>query len=225
MNKLLIAIASCNRDSKNGFNQAIRDTWLKDASVNYKFFLGSGSTDPREDEIILNCPDDYLSLPQKTLEILRWALKEGYDYIYKCDTDTFVMPEKLLESGFENYDYVGTFNGDLGIPNFVYSSLYSWASGGSGYCVSKKSADIILREGVTGKAMCPRLHIPCEDLWIGQVLGPGIRDKSLKAHDDSRYGRHYTDDYKTDISSHYCSEGMKRKFDVSWMFKHYNTNK
>jgi len=223
--KVLIAIASCNRDSKNGYNQTVRDTWLSGHNVDYKFFLGAGSAEPKSDEVILPCPDDYLSLPYKTLEILKWALSNGYDYVYKCDTDTFVMLERLLSSGFEEYDYVGTFNEKLGKPNVVYGTLFSWASGGSGYWLSKKAAEVIIANGVNEKAVCPRLRIPCEDLWVGQLLGPGIQSAAIKAWDNPRYGKSFSADYITDISSHYCSEGMHRKFDVSWMIKHYNTNK
>ena len=45
--KVLIAIASCRRDTHNGFNQAVRDTWLKDIAkfpeIDYKFFVGDGT--------------------------------------------------------------------------------------------------------------------------------------------------------------------------------------
>lgn len=224
MEKILIAIASCERDSLNGFNQAVRDTWLKDKNVDYKFFRGIGSAPAKEDEVILNCKDDYLSLPEKTMEILKWAVNDNYDYVFKCDTDTYVVLDRLLSSDFKNYDYVGHFNGQLGKPNLIYSSLYTWASGGSGYFLSRGAAWKIIAEGNTNKAMCPNLRIPCEDLWIGQVLGPFIESGELKAMSDTKYGWGFSEDFITEYTSHYCSEGKKRKFDVSWMFNHHQKN-
>jgi len=223
--KILVAIASCERDSNNGYNEAIRNTWLKNSQVEYKFFKGN-SNNPTEkiDEIILNCKDDYLSLPEKTMEIIRWALSNNYEYIFKCDTDTYVILEKLLSSDFEKYDYVGHFNGELGKSNVIYNTLYSWASGGSGYFLSKKSADLLILEGNTAKSICPNLKIPCEDLWVGQVLGSHIENGKIKAHSDIRYGWGYRENYMTDYTSHYCSEGKKRKFDVDWMYQHHAKN-
>ena len=223
--KILIAISSCARDAQNGYNQAVRDTWIKDLTCDYKFMVGETDIQLKDDEVRLPCPDDYLSLPYKTLETYRWALENGYDFIFKCDTDTFIRPEKLLSGDFHLYDYYGSFNGPIGVPGVVYNSCYSWTSGGSGYWVSRKAAELIIAEGVTKKAVCPNLRIPCEDLWIGQVLGPKIRENILTGFHDDKYGRSFNSNYLTDVSSHYCSEGMKRKFDTNWMYKHYEINK
>ena len=224
MEKILIAIASCERDSNNGFNQAVRDTWLNNSKVDYKFFRGTGNSSNKEDEILLDCPDDYLSLPYKTHEIMRWAADRDYNYIFKCDTDTYVVLENLLNSDFKNWDYIGHFNAPIGVPNVVYNKLYTWASGGSGYFVSNKAANIIASQTSTEKSVCPNIRIPCEDLWIGQVLGPYIESGDLKAASDNRYGWGYNEDFSTEYTSHYCSEGMKRKFDTKWMFDHHAKN-
>ena len=224
MKKILIAIASCERDSNNGFNNAVRETWIKDCKVDYKFFRGIGNPTDKEDEVLLDCKDDYLSLPEKTLEILKWSIEKNYDYIFKCDTDTYVVLERLLNSDFADYDYIGHFNAALGRPNVVYQRLYTWASGGSGYFLSKKAAKIIVDINSTEKAMCPNLKIPCEDLWVGQLLGPHIELGTIKAKDDHKYGWGYNEDFSTEYTSHYCSEGKKRAFDVSWMYEHHRKN-
>ena len=222
--KVLVAIASCERDSNNGFNDAVRKTWLSSYNVDYRFFRGHGSTPTNADEVLLDCPDDYLSLPYKTQEIMKWAGERDYDYIFKCDTDTYVVLERLLNSDFTNWDYIGHFNGPVGVPNSIYNKLYTWASGGSGYFLSIKAARIVAGQTSMEKALCPNIKIPCEDLWIGQILGPDIERGNLKAISDSKYGWGFNDDYTTEFTSHYCSEGMKRKFDTDWMFQHHKKN-
>ena len=97
MEKILIAIASCERDSNNGYNQAVRDTWLKNKNVEYKFFRGVGNPTEKVDEVLLPCKDDYLSLPEKTMEILKWSISNEYNYIFKFgQIDLEVLPSDII---------------------------------------------------------------------------------------------------------------------------------
>ena len=55
--KVLIAILSCIPHAVNGYNQVMRDTWLKDTgSAEYRFFIGDG-TNPAEDMTLLEYLD------------------------------------------------------------------------------------------------------------------------------------------------------------------------
>lgn len=224
----LIAVVSCMRDTQNGFNDAIRQTWLSPPqSSNYVFVVGRRAPDSRRkrDELILDCPDDYKSLPWKTYELCRWFMREtDYDYLFKCDTDTYVNVDKMLDSDFRDYDYVGSFNGPLGKAGVIYNACYAWASGGSGYWISRLAAKVLLQNPPEKEALCPKLKIPCEDLYVGQILGPAIEVGMLKGKHDERYGRSFSPDFKTEFTSHYCSEGMKRKFDTSWQFRQHEVN-
>ena len=224
MRRILIAVTSCERDTDKGYNQAIRETWLKDSPVDYRFFRGKGSEPNNQDEILLECEDDYLSLPQKTLGLLDWAMDHGYDYVFKCDTDTYVNLPNLLSMNFQDYDYIGYFNERIGVPNVVYGSLFSWTSGGTGYFLSAKAIKHVIDNPSLNKAMCPRLKIPCEDLWIGQVLGPLIAAGNIRAYHEKSMNPGFNSDFSCQISSHYCSEGLKRIFDVNWMYKHHQKN-
>lgn len=226
--KILIAILSCVRDSDNGFNQAIRDTWLRNLQgAEYRFFLGRGAKarpDDCPDEFILDCPDGYLNLPEKSKALFKLAADHEYDFIFKCDTDTYVRPDRLLSSKFYEHDYTGYFNGPIGLPNAVYQRCYSWASGGSGYWLSGRAAKYLSEQDTHPACVCPETKIPCEDLWVGQILGPRIATGFFSAKHDPRYGRSYRDDCAVDISSHYCSEGAGRKFNTDWMYKHHGIN-
>jgi hypothetical protein len=169
--RLLIAVKSCTRDTAAGLNQAIRETWGRDAvalGVDVRFFVGGTGVSPLlADEIRVDAPDEYIWLPYKTRAIARWALAQNYDYAFLCDTDTFLLPDKLLQLPFSSYDYCGFLHsGGFTFENYDdgYKHIrigYWWASGGVGYFLSAKSLAII--------SSCEPFN-ENEDLWIGQVL-------------------------------------------------------
>jgi hypothetical protein len=222
--KILIAIPACHRYDygklEHGISRQTKDrlavqrsTWLKDAPafstyVNYRFFYGHGAQrSPEKDEVFLDCPDDYPNLPHKMQAIYRWALAKGYDYIFKCDDDTFVYLDRLMASGFEEYDYCG----------YILESDEAWSngryiSGGPGYWLSKKAMQILAEAVVDHWA---------EDLWTGRVL----TKSGIRPHRDPRYlpgfGKHYVDldalpkDHSY-ISFHACTlEMMERLYETN----------
>lgn len=201
--KYLIAIKSCRRDCSNGFNQAVRDTWLKDCVIDYRFFVGHGEGTLSLDEEPLDCGDAYLDLPAKTRAIFNWALARGYDYTFLADTDTYVNVPKLLVSGFQDYDLVGQFNGPVGVPDAVRGQ-YAWVSGGAGYWVSSRAMALVVETQPDTWA---------EDMWVGQVIGAAVHRGDLTAGNHEEYG----DD--NNITSHFCSKGMDRTFNTAWMFR------
>ena len=179
---------------KTDSTKQFRDTWARDVSgADVIFFLGdSRATDTWQlanDQISLECPDDYNGLPYKTKAICKWAWDRDYTHIFLCDSDTFLMPARLLDSGFENFDYVGHFNGARGIPNAIYGSLYSWASGGSGYWLSRRAMEIVADSDPIPLSICPISKIPCEDLSSGQLMGPLITSNAIIVSHDPRYAR------------------------------------
>lgn len=195
--KILVAISSCVKDAEQGYNQAMRDTWLGDLrklGVDYKFFIGNGklseapgagfeeswvSNDghlrgtvypiygtqtvqpcnyvPKDDEIVLDCPDIFRYLPFKTKYSHKYAIDHGYDYVFQCFTDTYVIPERLLSSGFEKHNYSG----------WVHHSAYGdYCTGGPGYWLSAKACKALITEPITHWA---------EDANTGKTLGRRFR--------------------------------------------------
>ncbi|MFZ1973851.1 MAG: hypothetical protein WAU89_13455 [Candidatus Acidiferrales bacterium] len=118
--------------------QAVRDTWLKDAkvfpNVTVRFFYGQPTPDgfiPQDDEVILSCADDYASLPEKTIEICKYAQQNEYDLLFKCDDDTGVYVDRVLqESMCGIWDYAGYLNGRV-------------CTGGTGYWLTKRAINVI----------------------------------------------------------------------------------
>jgi hypothetical protein len=170
--KLQVCVKSCADHLDRGFHWKIRETWGQ--SLDVKFFIGDTMRKHEPDEVILACPDDYHSLPLKTREICKWATGKMIDYLFICDTDTYVIPSKLLTCGFEKYDYAGKIDRELGVP-FAYQAIdrdgqstfyprcFAWASGGYGYFLSRKAFTIIADKTPAGWP---------EDLIVGQFLGP-----------------------------------------------------
>lgn len=105
---------------------AIRNTWLKRVPdfVDFQFYTG-GVTD-EEDVICLNCGDTYEDCAQKQYKIIQDC--KSHDYLFQCDDDTFVVVERLLVSGYREFDYYGYYmKGDHGV----------FAHGGAGFFLSK----------------------------------------------------------------------------------------
>lgn len=186
---LLIAIKSCQRDRINGFHDAIRQTWGKDLpeSVALRFFMGGehlGLDWPLSDEVYLETPDDYRSLPFKTKQIAKYFLETKFEKVFLCDNDTYVDIPGLLKYPYQDYDYAGrfsfwpkdaqlgtTFRYDDGQGN-IHDPCHAWASGGYGYFLSKKAAQLVADMTPVSWA---------EDLSVGQVLGPLVQSKEIKA--------------------------------------------
>lgn len=203
MHKNLIAVKSCAQDQSQGFNEVIRETWRKDIfdEALVYFFFGRTRNILKPDEVELNCDDGYYSLPQKTLAILRWSLEHGYDFTFLCDTDTFVNPQKLFACGFENYDLTGYIGGNTA------GIYFTWPSGGAGYWLSRKAAQLIVD--------APAYPDWAEDRMVGQILGPAIKAGTItECH---HTGFHV----EGGITLHYCARGAQRDFDPAWMYQQY----
>lgn len=166
--RLLIAVKSCMADMKTG-HPAIRDGWGKHlVDADLKFFVGRALANTKPDEIVLNVPDDYMSLSYKTKAMLSWSVEQGYDYTFLCDNDTFLIPDRLMKSGFERYDYSAEVEHK------------GYFNGGAGYFVSRKAAQIIAASSVTETA---------EDYWVGITLGDVVTRKRLVS--DTWFSRHF----------------------------------
>lgn len=190
---LAICVKSCHKHLDEGYHEAIRNTWARDLKalgVETYFFVGQDPSqqDTRRcrryvsNEVVVDCRDDYESLPAKTRRICQWVMGKTFERIFLCDTDTYINARAFLMSDFKWYDYAGWFkNNQLPSgPPFkyqdergnVYSECRAWASGGWGYFLSRRAADVIAATPPTYWA---------EDLQVGQTLAPLIDKHMLKA--------------------------------------------
>lgn len=155
MPKTLISVSSCEFYEVNGLNNPMRETWLPDAirlGADVKFFHGSGST-PKCDVVMLPVEDALHGLTVKAKAKARWAVDNGYDFVFSCFPDTYACAERLLKSGFEKYDYFGNV--------YQFSGSASFCQGGPGYFLSRKACEILANE--------PSAYLN-DDTFIGDIL-------------------------------------------------------
>lgn len=186
--RTLIAVISYQGDAENGNHDRIRTTWGKDvpaAGADLKFFIGRRSPGfvPKSDEVLIpwqetrpcihpwwssveGCCEDFWQVLTKN--ILRWSLVEGYDFIFLCENDTFIVPRKLMASEFEKYDLSGHF-----IPADGITTKYDWPEP-SGYFLSSQAAAFLLQQ--------PKDHLSV-GIYAGQRLGPIIREGLLTTYE------------------------------------------
>lgn len=149
--------------------QAVKDTWARDVrdfkSVDLRFFYGlPHSRKLEDDEVYLNVKDDYESLPFKTIAICRWALEKGYDYLFKCDDDTFVWVDRLMKELMEDprLDYGG----------YEHAGV---CTGGPGYILSKRAMKIIADSSPTHWAEDCHVGITLTNQRINVTMLPNHR--------------------------------------------------
>jgi hypothetical protein len=168
--KVLIAVESCA--ANRNLHQAMLDTWLGALSImdiDCRFFIGGLSEPENHLEVWVPCLDTYDNLAVKTRGIFKWAYDQGYHYTFKCDTDTVVNPKRLLESQFENFDYMGGENSDIlpvtlnvAFPDCVGKRI-SFASGGAGYWLNLDAMECVAKARVVSSQ--------AEDVYVSGVLG------------------------------------------------------
>ena len=212
--RLLLACKSCAAHAH--YDRMIRETWGKNVrDADLKFFKGRGSNPHVLYDVGLDCDDSYVGLPEKTWAILRWSVSNNYDYTFLFDTDTFVMPGRLLETKFREHDIYGLFNGEVGKP-CVSDGMWAWVSGGVGYWLSRRAAELVVKNPPTHWA---------EDCSVGQALGPALASGGMRGATDGNYGWHHDHEpYRCSVTKHYCAQGYRRAFDVQWMAAHYRYN-
>ena len=123
---------------------------------------------PLEDEVVLHVPDDLVHVAYKAREAWRWAVSKEYDYVFACFCDTYIDIEKLMNSGFEEHDFVGMTYDENRCPQ-----------GGGGYWLSRKSLQILSTAHVDFWA---------DDGWAGWTLPKS----GVYLHNDIRYGQYPT---------------------------------
>jgi len=189
----------------------IRDTWVKQlGDVPYRFFYGTKLRqdgdrrrvptpilrEPLADEIFLDCGDNYTQNPAKMKAICRWALDHGYDFLLRCDDDTFIYPDRLFATNWADHDYSG-------------SSPQHFHPGGCMF-LSRKMMELVISSPVNNYA---------DDVWIGTVAAdnriPMNHIKNTRNQWDTGYKVPIDIDPTGLASFHSCTPEVMRRLYVA----------
>ena len=171
MEKILLAIFSCHSyeynlaGMKDYFDrpivdrvQGIRDSWLKDVTCDYKIFKGFGQgRTPLPDEVFLPAIDDYHHSADKLREMIKYALDQGYDRVFKIDDDCYLWYDRLMHN-IPNSDYIGSGRGWNVETAKRFPTIFA-----PGFSVwySKKAMDVLVKAPA---------GVYAEDRWSGEAL-------------------------------------------------------
>jgi hypothetical protein len=174
---ILIAILACHsnghgHDWGSALREAQRETWLRDAAVDYRYFLGRGEGTAAADEIWLDVPDNYDSLPIKSRALIAWAYEHDYDFLFKCDDDTYCRMDRLMQSGYEAHHYSGSRK-----MSPWFGGPIEFAQGGAGYWLSRYAMEAVLAFAEKPCTWGP------EDLNLARML----KTQGILVHHDPRY--------------------------------------
>jgi hypothetical protein len=193
--KMLIGVLSCQKYAAR--REACLQTWAnvqERNDVDVVFVVSSDSNEwpYREGNLLLcPCPDDYGSLSLKTRWLCLWAIGEvSFDYLFKCDDDTYVHIDRLL-----NCDTLGDYVGGDRHP-------HGHPSGGAGYRLTRNAAIEVATSLMTTASY--------EDWLVWKLL----TSTGMPLRSDSRFifhGERWPAQDNDLITCHRCSEQRMRE--------------
>ena len=169
--KCLIAVITAQHESRKPFQQAAQKSWMRKCPLHCVFVHADGNY------------DSYARMALKDKAVFRYAVREGYDFVFRCCDDTFVFPERLLAAGLEKYDYAGAVLGGR-FDEFMGGTWGAgYMHGGAGVWLSRKAFSRLAeapwyRHIGHGTVTDPVHRVEAsvevdgyiDDVWIGDVL-------------------------------------------------------
>ena len=134
--KILTAIMTHSGSQKNA--DACSETWIKDITEPHDYLFYGDQKQSETMDKTWNCTPKHGEsrhrLAEKSYKMLVKSLKLEWDFLFKCDDDTFVVFDKLINllEGYNPNDdlYIGFPLGQKGIK---------YAQGGSGYVLTRSA--------------------------------------------------------------------------------------
>ncbi|MDB4348325.1 fringe family glycosyltransferase [bacterium] len=133
--KILTTILTCSltQDRAN----ACLDTWIRDIKSPHNYFFYGDELQSKTMINTWNCSPDEgehrRRLPEKTYKMLIESLNHDWDFLFKCDDDTYLNFNQLVEF-LQDYNA----SDDLYIGKQLINP-FPYAQGGAGYILTKSS--------------------------------------------------------------------------------------
>jgi hypothetical protein len=168
----LVAVISHYADEATAARRAVRETWLQrwPDDMPVKFWLAGRCDAAYSDEWVLEADDSYLGMPSKVRAGCVRAMDEGYDHVWLCCHDAYVILPRLAQ-----VEPPGDYAGEVIRTGNQWERGVYWV-GGAGTWLGRPAMDVIT-------ASDPPQYFP--DFWLGQLLNPA----GLMPVQDGRY--HY----------------------------------
>lgn len=138
--KILVSILTCSQTQMQA--NACFNTWVQDIKPPHDYIFYGDKRQSGFMENTWNCSPDEgearCRLPEKTYKMLKKSLDYDWDFLFKCDDDTYLEFSRL-EEFLKKYNpkedlYIGCMIGK-GIKPFPY------AQGGAGYALTRSSVE------------------------------------------------------------------------------------
>lgn len=190
---IIVGICSCHGMVDK--REAVRTTWLSHPAdgIECVFFVGGNRAPEGEegDTVGLDAADGYNELPGKVKSFFRHALEHyEFDWLFKCDDDTYLELGRLASLIDEDYDLIGD----------ALVSLRNSPSGGAGYLLKRSMVEKLV--DAPGFAECG-----AEDVIVGELVGKlGGRLKSTKRLYMSNV--YYPEMDNDMVTAHWCSPSI-----------------
>ena len=131
--KILTTILTC-ADTQTRANACL-DTWIQDIQTPHDYVFYGDKTQSQSMDKTWNCTPDAgerrSMLPEKTYKMLRKSLDYKWDFLFKCDDDTFVHFHKLV-------DFLGYYDSSLDLYfGCKIVNPFEYAQGGAGYILTR----------------------------------------------------------------------------------------
>lgn len=157
--KILTAILTCSATQKRA--NACLETWVKDIKPPHEYYFYGDSLQSKTMNKTWNCTPDEGEcrgrLPKKTHKMLKKSLEYDWDFLFKCDDDTYVVHDKLSKL-LDKYNP----SEDLYIGSAMWGKGFKYAQGGAGY--------ILTRTAVIKCIKSLKNHKNAEDYSVGKAL-------------------------------------------------------
>ena len=131
--KILVAILTHEGTQSNA--DACSKTWTRDIQNPHEYYFYGSKVQSQKMNRTWNCePDEGESrgrLPEKTYKMLVESLNHDWDFLFKCDDDTYLNFDKLVEF-LKDYDA----NDDLYLGEKIVNP-FAYAQGGAGYILTR----------------------------------------------------------------------------------------
>lgn len=189
--RILLGIITAHHPSRWWYRVGARNTFLRNSPLDHIFVFGNPPlpnwvAERESDELWVDCDDRKEYMYYKVQALCRYALDNGYQYLFRCCDDTQLYPDRLRDAGLEPFDYAGQMPCKFSLGGTFktwFKGGFDYMHGGTGIWLSRKAMQMIVSDKLdsivcdmpeqsdVGFGLTVKGHrVWWDDLRIGEVL-------------------------------------------------------